>query len=76
LLEKPRLQSAGRKEGVTLLTETVFVMELSPIKFGFGARDEIGFDASRLGIADPGDIVKTQGEAVDVKRIAEELMKG
>ena len=37
-------------KGVTLPTETVFVMEMSPIKFGLGAMDEIGFDASRLGI--------------------------
>ena len=36
--------------GVTLPTETVFVMEMSPIKFGLGATDEIGFDASRLGL--------------------------
>jgi len=36
--------------GVTLPTETVFVMEMSPIKFGLGAMDEIGFDAARLGI--------------------------
>jgi alcohol dehydrogenase class IV len=37
-------------KGVTLPTETVFVMENSPIKFGLGAMDEIGFDANRLGI--------------------------
>ncbi len=37
-------------KGVTLPTETVFVLEMSPIKFGLGAMDEIGFDASRLGI--------------------------
>src|SRR5258708_38964984 len=37
-------------KGVTLPTETVFVMENSPIKFGLGAMDEIGFDATRLGI--------------------------
>ena len=37
-------------KGVTLPTETVFVMENSPIKFGLGAMDEIGCDASRLGI--------------------------
>ena len=37
-------------KGVTLPTETVFVMENSPIKFGLGAMDEIGFDAPRLGI--------------------------
>jgi alcohol dehydrogenase class IV len=36
--------------GVTLPTETVFVMEMSPIKFGLGATDEIGFDAVRLGL--------------------------
>jgi alcohol dehydrogenase class IV len=36
--------------GVTLPTETVFVMEMSPIKFGLGAMDEIGFDAVRLGL--------------------------
>ena len=36
--------------GVTLPTETVFVMEMSPIKFGLGATDEIGFDAARLGL--------------------------
>jgi len=35
---------------VTLPTETVFVMEMSPIKFGLGAMDEIGFDAARLGL--------------------------
>ena len=38
-------------KGVTLPTETVFVMEMSPIKFGLGAMDEIGFDAARLGLA-------------------------
>jgi alcohol dehydrogenase class IV len=37
-------------KGVTLPTETVFVMEMSPIKFGLGATDEIGYDARRLGI--------------------------
>src|SRR5574341_34277 len=37
-------------KGVTLPTETVFVMEMSPIKFGLGALDEIGFDARRLGL--------------------------
>jgi alcohol dehydrogenase class IV len=36
--------------GVTLPTETVFVMEMSPIKFGLGATDEIGHDAKRLGL--------------------------
>ena len=47
-------------KGVTLPTETVFVMEMSPIKFGLGATDEIGFDARRLGlrkvliVTDPG----------------------
>lgn len=38
-------------KGVTLPTETVFVMEMSPIKFGLGATDEIGHDARRLGLA-------------------------
>ena len=28
-------------KGVTLPTETVFVMEMSPIKFGLGAMDEV-----------------------------------
>ena len=37
-------------KGVTLAPETVFVMEMSPIKFGLGATDEIGFDARRLGL--------------------------
>jgi hydroxyacid-oxoacid transhydrogenase len=37
-------------KGVTLPTETVFVMEMSPIKFGLGATDEIGYDARRLGL--------------------------
>lgn len=37
-------------KGVTLPTETVFVLEMSPIKFGLGATDEIGYDALRLGI--------------------------
>lgn len=37
-------------KGVTLPTETVFVMEMSPIKFGLGALDEVGFDAHRLGM--------------------------
>ena len=32
-------------KGVTLPTETVFVMEMSPIKFGLGATDEIGLYA-------------------------------
>ena len=47
-------------KGVTLPTETVFVMEMSPIKFGLGATEEIGFDARRLGlrkvliVTDPG----------------------
>jgi hydroxyacid-oxoacid transhydrogenase len=38
-------------KGVTLPTETVFVMEMSPIKFGLGATDEIGHDARRLGLS-------------------------
>jgi hydroxyacid-oxoacid transhydrogenase len=37
-------------KGVTLPTETVFVMEMTPIKFGLGATDEIGHDALRLGV--------------------------
>ena len=37
-------------KGVTLPIETVFVMEMSPIKFGLGATDEIGHDARRLGL--------------------------
>ena len=37
-------------KGATLPTETVFVMEMSPIKFGLGATDEIAFDARRLGL--------------------------
>jgi hydroxyacid-oxoacid transhydrogenase len=37
-------------KGVTLPTETVFVMEMSPIKFGLGATDEIAHDARRLGL--------------------------
>jgi hydroxyacid-oxoacid transhydrogenase len=47
-------------KGVTLPTESVFVLEMSPIKFGLGATDEIGFDARRLGlrtaliVTDPG----------------------
>lgn len=47
-------------KGVTLPTETVFVMEMSPIKFGLGATDEIAYDARRLGlgrvliVTDPG----------------------
>src|SRR5262249_56183908 len=36
--------------GVTLPTETVFVMEMWAMKLGLGAMDEIGFDAARLGI--------------------------
>jgi len=36
--------------GATLPTETVFVMEMSPIKFGLGATDEIAFDARRLAL--------------------------
>ena len=36
--------------GVTLPTETVFVMEMSPIKFGLGATDEIAHDVKRLGL--------------------------
>jgi hydroxyacid-oxoacid transhydrogenase len=47
-------------KGVTLPTESVFVVEMSPIKFGPGATDEIGYDARRLGlrkvliVTDPG----------------------
>lgn len=37
-------------KGVTLPTETVFIMEMSPIKFGLGAMDEIAYDARRLGL--------------------------
>jgi len=40
----------SRMKGVTLPTETVFVMEASPIKFGLGATDEIAYDARRLGL--------------------------
>lgn len=38
-------------KGVTLPTETVFVMEMTPIKFGLGATDEIAYDARRLGLS-------------------------
>jgi alcohol dehydrogenase class IV len=44
------LRSKSLTPGVTLPTETVFVMEMAPIKFGLGATDEIGFDARRLGL--------------------------
>ena len=37
-------------KGVTLPTETVFVVEMTPIKFGLGAAEEVGFDARRLGV--------------------------
>lgn len=37
-------------KGATLPTETVFVLEMSPIKFGLGATEEIGYDARRLGL--------------------------
>ncbi|MBI2217579.1 MAG: iron-containing alcohol dehydrogenase [Candidatus Rokubacteria bacterium] len=37
-------------KGVTLPTETVFVMEMSPIKFGLGAMDEIAYDVRRFGL--------------------------
>jgi alcohol dehydrogenase class IV len=37
-------------KGVTLPTETVFVMEMSPIKFGLGATEEVGYDVRRLGV--------------------------
>lgn len=37
-------------KGVTLPTETVFVMEMSPIKFGLGATDEIAHDVKRFGL--------------------------
>src|SRR5947199_10794132 len=41
-------------KGVTLPTETVFVIEMSPIKFGIGAMDEIGYDALRWGVKKAG----------------------
>lgn len=37
-------------KGVTLPTETVFLLETSPIKFGLGATDELGHDARRFGL--------------------------
>jgi hydroxyacid-oxoacid transhydrogenase len=37
-------------KGATLPTETVFVLEMSPIKFGLGATEEIAHDARRLGL--------------------------
>lgn len=37
-------------KGATLPTETVFVVEMSPIKFGLGATEEIGYDLPRLGV--------------------------
>jgi hydroxyacid-oxoacid transhydrogenase len=37
-------------KGVTLPTETVFVMEMSPLKFGLGATDEIAHDVKRFGL--------------------------
>lgn len=40
----------GMMKGATLPTETVFVLETSPIKFGLGATDELGHDARRLGM--------------------------
>src|SRR2546425_7027668 len=48
-LVSPCLQEVWMK-GVNLPTETVFVLEMSPIKFGLGASDEIGYDARRLGL--------------------------
>jgi len=40
----------GIMKGATLPTETVFLLETSPIKFGLGATDELGHDAQRLGM--------------------------
>lgn len=37
-------------KGATLPTETVFVLETSPIKFGLGATGELGYDARRFGM--------------------------
>ncbi len=37
----------------TLPTETVFVLETSPIKFGLGATGELGYDARRFGMKRP-----------------------
>ena len=37
-------------KGVTLPTETVSVMEMSPIKSGLGATDEIAHDVRRFGL--------------------------
>lgn len=37
-------------KGVALPTETVLVMEVTPIKFGLGATEEIGYDLTRLGV--------------------------
>ena len=53
-------QGRRRMKGVTLPTETVFVMEMSPIKFGLGAMEEIGFDAARLGLAQGPDLHRPQ----------------
>src|SRR5713101_2465436 len=44
------VKRGSHMKGVTLPTETVFVMEASPIKFGLGATDEIAYDARRLGL--------------------------
>jgi hydroxyacid-oxoacid transhydrogenase len=33
--------------------ETVFTMETTPLKFGFGATDEVGYDLKRLGVRRP-----------------------
>src|SRR3989441_2150395 len=44
------VKRGNHMKGVTLPTETVFVMEASPIKFGLGATDEIAYDARRLGL--------------------------
>jgi alcohol dehydrogenase class IV len=63
-------------KGVTLPTETVFVVEMSPIKFGLGATDEVGFDARRLGlrtaliVTDPG--VAALGLAERVRALLDE----
>ena len=46
--------------GVSLPTETIFTMETTPIKFGLGATEEVGYELKRLGVqrplilADPG----------------------
>ena len=40
--------------------ETVFTMEMTPIKFGPGSTDEVAYDLKRFGVPGPAEVISLE----------------